>query len=157
MTPCPPRTPRRAGCGTARRAVATDRGTTARPDSRRTARTRRRSPLQEFESGKTTLKDIEAKLGKAALTEGNKRYWKRDGLKYALELTFEHDTLQSLHYTFTGKKPSLDILKGSIDITKFAPYPASGKSAGRFLKLTDKNAELTIDPVSKTIQTVRLP
>lgn len=107
--------------------------------------------LQEFVAGKTTLAEIEKNLGKAQLVKGPKYYWERDGLKYALELTFKSKILKSMHYTFTGTKPSLELL-GSINLKNFKPH-----QKGRFLKLEDKGSELIIDPISKTIYSVRLP
>jgi hypothetical protein len=91
-------------------------------------------------------------LGKAHLVKGTKLYWERDGLKYALELTVKSKILKSMHYTFTGTKPSLELLKGSINLKNFKPH-----QKGRFLKLEDKGSELIIDPISKTIYSVRLP
>ena len=114
-------------------------------------------PISEFRPGKTTLKEVEKNLGKAQHIQESKYYWEKDGLKYALELTFESNILTSLHYTFTGKKPDLMILHKHINLKNFTPYPKEGKSIGRFLKLQDQGSELIIDPVSKTIYSVRLP
>lgn len=115
------------------------------------------SPLQEFIPGKTKLKDIEKKIGKAKLIKGTKYYWEFDELKYALELTIQSKTLKSIHFTFVKNKPSLDLIKDSIQIQKFTPHPKVGKSTGRLLKLEENGSELIIDPVSKTIYSVRLP
>ncbi len=114
-------------------------------------------PISEFKPRQTTLKEVEKNLGKAQLVQGSKYYWEKDGLKYALELTFESNVLTSLHYTFTGKKPDLMILHKHINVKNFTPYPKEGKSTGRFLKLQEQGSELVIDPVSKTIYSVRLP
>lgn len=108
--------------------------------------------LQEFVAGKTTLTEIEKSIGKAQLVKGSKYYWERDGLKYALELTVKSKILKSMHYTFTGTKPSLELLKGTINLKNFKPHQKE-----RFLKLEDKGSELIIDPISKTIYSVRLP
>ena len=114
-------------------------------------------PISEFRPGQTTLKEVEKNLGKAHHIQDSKYYWEKDGLKYALELTFESNILTSLHYTFTGKKPDLMILKKHINLKNFTPYPKEGKSIGRFLKLQEQGSELVIDPVSKTIYSMRLP
>ena len=114
-------------------------------------------PISEFKPRQTTLKEVEKNLGKAQHIQGSKYYWEKDGLKYALELTFESNVLTSLHYTFTGKKPDLMILQKHINLKNFTPYPKEGKSIGRFLKLQEQGSELIIDPVSKTIYSVRLP
>lgn len=115
------------------------------------------APLKEFTPGKTKLYEIEKKLGKAKLIKGSKYYWEFEGLKYALELTIESKTLKSMHFTFVDQKPDLKILGDNIPLPKFTPYPREGKSLGRFLKLEENGSELIIDPVSKTIYSVRLP
>ena len=116
------------------------------------------SPLEKLQPQKTTLKEIETLLGKAHLVEGKEYYWERDGLKYALRISVnDKQILTSLHYTFTGEKPALEKVKALPPLGKFTPYPTSGKSAGRFLLYKEKNAELMIDPLSKTLHTVQLP
>lgn len=116
------------------------------------------SPLSQLQPQKTTLADIEKLLGKAHLVEGKDYYWERDGLKYALKLSVnEKKVLTTFNYTFTGAKPSLDKLKTLPPISEMRPYPSHGKAAGRFLIYKENNAELIIDPVSKTIQSVQLP
>lgn len=115
-------------------------------------------PLSKLQPQKTTLTDIEKLLGKAHLVEGKDYYWERDGLKYALKLSVnDQKILTTLHYTFTGEKPSLEKLKAKPPISEMMPYPSRGKAAGRFLIYQEKNAELIIDPVSKTIHSVQLP
>ncbi len=114
-------------------------------------------PISEFKTRQTTLTEVEKNLGKAQHIQGTRYYWEKDGLKYALELTFESNVLTSLHYTFTGKKPDLILLQKHINLKNFTPFPTEGKSIGRFLKLEEKGSELIIDPVSKTIYSVRLP
>ena len=114
-------------------------------------------PLQKFELHKTSLSEVEKKLGTADLIEGNKYYWEKDGLKYALQLTFnQKKILKTLHYTFTKDAPSVDKVIEQIDLKKFGPHPAEGRSIGRFLITREKDGELIIDPVSKTIHTVKL-
>lgn len=115
-------------------------------------------PLSQLQPQKTTLTEIEKLLGKAHLVEGKDYYWERDGLKYALKLSVnEKKILTTLHYTFTSEKPALDKLKTKIPVSKMRPYPTHGKAAGRFLLYKENNAELIIDPVSKTIHSVQLP
>lgn len=115
------------------------------------------APLQEFIPGKTKLKDIEKRIGKAQQIKGTKYYWEFDKFKYALELTIQSKTLKSMHFTFTKDKPHIDLIQNVIQIQKFTPYPKEGKSTGRYLKLEENGSELIIDPVSKTIYSVRLP
>lgn len=116
------------------------------------------SPLSQLQPQKTTLTDIEKLLGKAHLVEGKDYYWEREGFKYALKLTVnDKKILTTLHYTFSGERPSLDQLKAKLPLSEMRPYPTHGKAAGRFLIYKEKNAELIIDPVSKTIHSVQLP
>jgi hypothetical protein len=114
------------------------------------------SPLNSFELHKTKLSEVEKKLGPAALKENENHYWVRGGLKYALKLSFDQNgVLQSLDYTFTEKRPSLESL-GKIDTKKILPYPLDGKSAGRFLLYKEKGSEVLIDPGTHTVQSVKL-
>ena len=114
-------------------------------------------PLSAFTSGVTTLATVEKALGKAQLVNGSKHYWERDGLKYALEITFKSKRLTSLHFTFTGNRPSFEKILKKVDLKKFGPHPTDGKSAGRYLKFNEKNSEIILDPLSKTVYSVRLP
>lgn len=115
------------------------------------------APLSSFRPHQTTLKEVQALMGKADLVEKNSYYWEKDGLKYALQLTFnQKKILTSLHYTFTKNKLSLDTIKDQIDLKRFSPYPTEGKSAGRYLISKEKDVELTIDPISKTVRSVKL-
>jgi hypothetical protein len=114
------------------------------------------SPLNSFELHKTKLTEVEKSLGTAALIEKENHYWVRGGLKYALKLSFDQKgILKSIDYTFTEKWPALEKL-GAIDTKKLLPYPQEGKSAGRFLLYKEKGSEVLIDPVTKTIQGVKL-
>lgn len=111
------------------------------------------APLSDFKTDKTTLSEVEKKLGKAQLVEGQKYYWEKDGLKYALQLSFNNKfVLDSIHYTFVTEKPAMEKL-GKIDAKNLAPYPDSG----RFLKLSEKDVEVLIDPGTKKIYSVKLP
>lgn len=113
-------------------------------------------PISELKVHKTSLREVEQALGKPDLKEAQNLYWERDGLKYALKLTFnKKNVLTSIHYTFTRNKPSVE-KNLEIDSDKLTPYPAQGKSAGRFLLLKEKDTEVTIDPISKTIHTVKI-
>lgn len=116
------------------------------------------SPLEKLQPHKTTLRDIEKLLGKAHLVEDQNYYWERDGLKYALKITVnKKKILTSLHYTFTSKRPEMKQVLSNLSLEQFKPYPGSGSASGRYLIYKDKNAELIIDPVSKTIHSVQLP
>ena len=113
-------------------------------------------PLKEFRVHHTTLVEAQKALGKADLNEGRFYYWEKNGLKYALELSFDEKfILKTIHYTFTEKRPPLEKV-GSIDVKKLTPYPSEGKTIGRFLQLKEKEFEIIIDPISKTIHTVKL-
>jgi hypothetical protein len=114
-------------------------------------------PLSTFTAGVTTLDTVQKSLGKAQLVNGSKYYWERGGLKYALEISFKSKKLSSIHFTFTGNRPSFENVIKKVNLKNFAPHPSKGKSAGRFLKYKEKNSELTLDPLSKTIYSVRLP
>lgn len=95
-------------------------------------------------------------MGKPALVEKENHYWVRGGLKYALKLSFDQNgILKAIDYTFTEKWPALEKL-GPIDSKKLLPYPTDGKSAGRFLLYKEKGSEVLIDPITKTIQGVKL-
>jgi hypothetical protein len=114
------------------------------------------SPLHSFELHKSKIFEVEKELGPAELKEKQAHYWSRGGLKYALKITFDNDgVLKSIDYTFTEKWPELKKL-GKIDTKKIVPYPINGKSAGRFLLYKEKGGEVLIDPVTKTIQSVKL-
>lgn len=116
------------------------------------------SPLEKLQPHKTTLKDIEKLLGKAHLVEDQNYYWEQGGLKYALKIRINNKkVLTSFHYTFTGIKPEIKQILRQIPLEKFKPYPASGSAAGRYLIYKDKNAELIVDPVTKTIHSVQFP
>lgn len=113
------------------------------------------SPIKELKVHSTKVAEAEKLLGRPHLVENEKYYWEMEGFKYALELKFKDGVLQSLHYTFPKNRPSLEVI-GDINTKKLSPYPTSGKSAGRFLHLKQKEAEVIIDPISKTIRTVKL-
>lgn len=107
--------------------------------------------MKSFRVGQTTISEAEKKLGKPDLVEGEKRYWKQDGFKYAIELHFRGKVLSSLHYTFTGKRPGLDQLQGSMTVEDLKGDPAS-----HYLILKEKTAEIVVDPATKTLVSVRL-
>lgn len=114
------------------------------------------TPLNAFQTHKTTLSEVEKKLGKAHLVEGQDYYWERDGLKYALKLSFDNKyLLHTIHYTFVNDKPKLEKL-GKIDTKKLEPYLSSGKSTS-FMLLKENNSEVVIDPLNKNIYSVKLP
>lgn len=114
------------------------------------------NPLKAFETHKTTLSEVERKLGKASLVEGNDYYWERDGFKYALKLSFDNKfLLNTIHYTFVAEKPKLEKL-GKIDTKKLEPYVSSGKSTS-YMVLKENNSEVVIDPLNKNIYSVKIP
>lgn len=113
------------------------------------------SPLNGFETHKTTLSEVEKKLGKAHLVEGSDYYWEKDGLKYALKLSFNNKfQLDVIHYTFASEKPKLEKL-GQIDTKKLEPYVSSGKTTS-YMVLKENNSEVVIDPLNKNIYSVKM-
>ena len=114
------------------------------------------TPLNNLKINVTNKSEVEQRLGKPDLVEGSYHYWEREGLKYALRLSYDKKAvLNSIHFTFTTNKPSIDKLDLK-QTDKLVPYPAKGKSAGRFFLHKEKNAEVIIDPISKTIHTVKI-
>lgn len=114
------------------------------------------SPLKEFTTHKTPLSEVEKKLGKAHLIEGNDYFWEKDGLKYALKLSFDNKfVLDSIHYTFVTNKPKLETL-GTLDTKKLEPYTSGGKSS-KYLILRENKSEVVIDPLEKSIYSVKVP
>lgn len=113
------------------------------------------APISQLKISKTTLPEAEKVLGKADLKEGEKYYWIQEDYKYALELQFKNNTLSSLHYTYPGERPAVEKV-GKFETKKLLPYPAGGKSKGRFLLLKEKDAEFVIDPITQTIYSVKI-
>lgn len=114
------------------------------------------TPLNELITHKTTLSEVEKKIGKAHFIEGSDYFWERDGFKYALKLSFNNKyLLDSIHYTFASEKPSLDKL-GKIDTKKLVPYSSNGKET-RYMVLKENNLEVVIDPLTKNIYSVKVP
>lgn len=114
------------------------------------------SPLKDFKTHKTTLSEVEKKLGRAQLIDGNDYFWEKDGLKYALKLSFDNKfLLDSIHYTFAGEKPKLEKL-GSFDSKKLEPYLSGGKTS-KYMVLKENKSEVVINPLDKTIYSVKLP
>jgi hypothetical protein len=112
------------------------------------------SELQTFQSGVTTLKDIESKLGKAALVKGSKRYWVYEKFEYALEVDFKDDKMNGMHFTFSRERPSIESIAKLIPLKKFLP---ASEAPTKLLRYKDKEGALTIDMASQTIYSVRLP
>jgi hypothetical protein len=108
------------------------------------------APLDKAQLGKTTIGDLEAKMGKPDLIEGSKRYWIKNGLKYAVVLSFKKDKLSSIHYTFTEGKPSLESIYSDLKQSALEPYNT------RYLIHRSPSAEVVIDPTSKKIYSVRI-
>lgn len=109
--------------------------------------------LQELKLGTSTLKDVEDRIGKPALVRGTQHYWVYEGFEYALELTFENGKMNSLHFTFPSKAPSLAQLKTKLKAKDFRPSPEAPK---KLLRYEDKTGSLTIDMTKQTIHSVRL-
>lgn len=113
--------------------------------------------LQHFEIKKTPLQEVQKKLGKPQLVEGNKYYWETNGFKYSLELIFDKkQILQSLHYTFTGTYPALEKL-GAFDTKDLRPVVQKGGVSSTLMKLKSSNCEVTLNISNKTIDSVRFP
>lgn len=101
--------------------------------------------MKKLSLHKSSPKDAEKILGKADLVEGKKYYWKRNGFKYAIELSFDgKEKLSSLHYTFTGNKPVFDV-----DVKKLVP-------AGKYFRFKEDNFELMVDPLTNKVYSVKL-
>lgn len=112
-------------------------------------------PLKKFELHKTTLKEVEKQLGKAQLNEGSDHYWEKDGLKYAIKLSFDKESkLNAIHFTFTKDKPPISALNIK-DTKSLKPMPSSGRS-GRFFIHQEKNNQAVIDPLNKSIYSVEI-
>ena len=108
--------------------------------------------LRELQIGKSTISDVEKKIGKANLVEGVHHYWEVDGFKYAVTLTFKKRNLDSIHYIFTKERPSWDLVKDQLrDPRALVPFNT------RYQLLKDGTSELVIDPATKTIYSVKLP
>lgn len=113
--------------------------------------------LQELTLNKMTSLEVQKKLGKPQLIEGNKQYWEIDGFKYGLELTFDKSKkLETIHYSFVGKRPLITRLS-KFDTEKLLPVTQGGKVSSSLMKLKEKDCEVVIDVSSKTIYSVRLP
>jgi len=108
------------------------------------------APLNAAIIGKSTIKELESRMGKPHLVEGSKRYWIKDGLKYAVVLTFKNNKLSTIHYTFTSNKPSVDIIYADISKKSFEPYNTT------YFIHRSASTEVVIDPNSKTIYSVRI-
>lgn len=110
--------------------------------------------LQAFKSEVTTLQDIEAKLGKAALVKGSKHYWVYEKFEYALEVDFKNNKMHGLHFTFPHNRPSIETVAKFIPLKKFQP---AAEAPRRLLRYKDEEGALTIDIASQTIYSVKLP
>ncbi|MGZ3789300.1 MAG: hypothetical protein ACXVLQ_12300, partial [Bacteriovorax sp.] len=107
------------------------------------------SPIQKIKLKKSHLKDVEKLIGKAALVEKNKHYYEHNGFKYALVITYELDIVSQLSFTFSPEQPSLGEM--TFPSKSLAPYPLSEK----YLRYSDKSGELVINPVDKTLFSVK--
>ncbi len=110
------------------------------------------APLNEFKINSTTISQIEGRLGKAHLVEGQDYYWEQNKLKYAIKITLDQNkTLTSIHYTFTKKRPSIKEL-GEIDSKKFTPSPTQKN----YYQFNEKSGEVILEPLTKTIYSVKI-
>lgn len=108
-------------------------------------------PLNQYKIKSTTLSQIEEQLGKAHLVEGSDYYWEREKLKYALKLSFDNKLLTTIHYTFPSNRPKLLKLE-ELDLNKLRPSLVQKN----YSVLREKNSEVTIEPVTKTIYSIKI-
>lgn len=114
------------------------------------------SPLEQIKVKSSTKTDIEKILGKPALIEGQKYYYAQGGFKYSLEITFNKSVVKEFHYTFLTPRPPVNPADLKIEVSKLTPFPATGGAAGKYQKYSDADGELVLDPVSKTLYSVRI-
>ncbi len=107
--------------------------------------------LQFIQLQKTTLKEVEAEIGKPALVRDNKYYWVYQGFEYALELKVKDKVIQSLHFTFPKQGPSVDELK--LDAKN---YKTSTLSGSRYMDYHDLGGSISIDLSTQSISVIRL-
>lgn len=117
-----------------------------------TVRSRLPSNIQKLELGKTDRAAARKLMGAPQLTKGDKDYWIVDGFKYAVELSFEKNTLKRIHYNFPKKTMDLEELKKDIDPKKLK---ASSTSPHTILVYEDKDGKLEIELTSGKIESVR--
>ena len=98
----------------------------------------------------TTAAEVEKLLGKPALIEKNKHYYEQNGFKYSLEIIYDNNLVREFSYTFASPKPVFDRTKIAIDMD------ALSSSSGRYFKYSDEAGDLVIDPVRKSLYSVRI-
>ena len=109
-------------------------------------------PTRSSTIPKTKLSSVLSKLGKAALVEKNNYYWIISGHKYGLHMRFDKNLLSYVHYNFVAPKPSIEKLKGIVDLEKFKSTSAKTE----YLVYEKDNIVITINPVDKTIYSVTI-
>ena len=114
------------------------------------------APLEQLKIKVTTKAEVEKILGKPALIEGSKYYYAQGGFKYSLEITFEKTVVKEFHYTFLTPRPPVNPTELNISVDKLTPFPGSGGAAGKYQKYSDADGELVLDPVGKTLYSVRI-
>ncbi len=107
--------------------------------------------LQFITLHKTTLAEVEAKIGKHALMRDNKYYWVYQGYEYGLELKVKNKVVESLHFSFPKRGPSVDVLK--LDPQN---YKKSTISGSRYMDYHDLGGYISIDLTTQTIAIIRL-
>ena len=63
---------------------------------------------------------------------------------------------KEFHYTFITPRPLVSPAELNISIDKLTPFPVSGGAAGKYQKYSDNEGELVLDPVGKTLYSVRI-
>lgn len=110
------------------------------------------SKLSTLLIGKSDRDSVRKSLGKPDLVRGDKEYWTMDGFKYALELTYKKNVLETLHYNFSKKSLSLHDFKNNIDPKLLKASPTQPHTA---LFYEDKEGKLEIEASSGKIESVR--
>lgn len=100
---------------------------------------------------KTTLAEVEAQIGKAALVRDSKYYWVYQGFEYALELKVKNKVVEGLHFTFPKMGPSVDVLR--LDP---ANYKESSLAGSRYMDYHDVGGSISIDLTTQSISVIRI-
>lgn len=111
------------------------------------------SKFSELLIGKSNRDSVRKILGKPDLVRGDKEYWIMDGFKYALELSYKKNVLETLHYNFPKKSLTINDLKNDID-PKLLKASTTQPHTG--LVYEDKHGKLEVEASSGKIESVRL-
>lgn len=103
--------------------------------------------------GKSDREAARKSLGKPDLVRGDKEYWIIDGFKYAVELTYKNNKLETLHFNFPKKTLAMEDLKSDIDPKLLKSSPDQPHTA---LIYEDKEGKLEVELTSGKIESVRL-